>query len=153
MSYLTSQGNRQAILDHLHKNQLKSANQVAIETGITRSSVQSCCLMMTRRGEIEKVGTGMATRYKAIATTTVSAETIIAEMKVKREGSGAKAEKLSAGYGKVSKPGFYRQSGGGWQAQQSSGGQGALRGVVGVPSSMGGALSNEQRLPAPKASE
>ena len=41
MSYEQSQQTRQAILDHLHANPLKSANQLALALGKTRSAVQS----------------------------------------------------------------------------------------------------------------
>ncbi len=45
--------------------------------------------------------------------------------------------KESQAVGKVSRPGHYSQRGGGWKAQSNQGGQGAVRGVVGVQSSAG----------------
>jgi hypothetical protein len=135
MSYLTSQGNRQAILDHLHQHPLKGATQISIDINLSRNSVESCVRMMTARGEVEKVGAGATTRYKAIATTTVSAAEIIAEMHDKRMKAGVKAEQIE--HGRVTSPGYYKQRGGTWKAQSSSGGQGALMGVVGVQSSAG----------------
>jgi hypothetical protein len=135
MSYAQSQLNRQAILDHLHQHPLKSAQQISNESGVGRNSVESCVRMMTARGEIEKIGAGATTRYKAIATTTVSAETIIAETKVKRSKAGVKAAQIE--YGRVTSPGYYKQCGGTWKAQSASGGQGAVRVRVYVGSSSG----------------
>lgn len=137
MSYHQSQLNRQAILNHLHASPLKSAKQISNETSLTRNSVENCVRQMTARGEIEKIGAGTATRYKAIAKTTVSAEQIIAEMAEKRHKAGLKAEKAQAGHGIVQREGYYSQRGGGWLSQHDSGGQGAVRGVVGVQSSAG----------------
>lgn len=137
MSYIQSQKNRQGILDHLHRHPLKSAQQISKEAGIGRNSVESCVRLMTARGEIEKRGAGAATRYLAIATVTVSAEQIVAEMKEKRAKAGLVAEKAQAGLGKISKPGYYSQRGGGWEANKESGGQSSGRREFGVQSSMG----------------
>jgi hypothetical protein len=116
MSYARSAENRQAILDHLHATQPKGANTIAKAIGLGRNTVEACVLMMTARGEIEKLGAGQATRYKAIALTTISAADVVLEMQEKRSKAGAKAEKTQTGSGIVEKPGYYRQQGGGWLA-------------------------------------
>ena len=128
--YTKSAETRQAILDHLHANPLQSANQLSIEIGATRNSVQACAKFMTDRGEVEKVGSGMKTGYRALVETTISAEQVIKEMQAKRQAAGVKPIE----HGKTIRPGYYRQRGGDWPVK-SGGGQGALRREVGIQSS------------------
>lgn len=128
MSYEATQNTRQQILDFLHANPRQSAKAIGIGISEWRNRTESSLRMMTARGEIQKIGFGQATVYRAIATTTVSAETVIAEMREKR--------KVHAEQGRVVKPGYYAQRGGNWQSK-SSGGQGAVRVPVGVVSSFG----------------
>ena len=137
MSYTQSELNRQAILDHLHAHPGQGAQVIANAIGITRNSVQNCVKMMTRRGELARTGTRNETRYTAIATTTVSAEQIIEEIRVRRCGKGGEAKKTQVEHGIVKAPGHYIQRGGQWPSQCNSGGQGALRGVVGIQASAG----------------
>lgn len=132
MSYQKSAATRQAILDHLHANPLQSANQLSIEIGATRNSVQACVKFMTDRGEVEKVGSGMKTGYRALVTTTISAEQVIKEMQEKRQAAGVKPTE----HGKTIRPGYYRQRGGDWAAE-SGGGQGALRRQFTIQASAG----------------
>lgn len=136
MSYEATQNTRQQILDFLHANPRQSAKAIGIGISEGRNRTESSLRMMTARGEIQKIGFGQATVYRAIATTTVSAETVIAEMREKRNKAGAKADKVHAEQGRVVKPGYYAQRGGNWQSK-SSGGQGAVRVPVGVVSSFG----------------
>jgi hypothetical protein len=127
MSYAKSAETRQAILDHIHVNPLQSANQISIAIGATRDSVQSCVKFMTDRGELEKIGSGMKTGYRAQVTTTISAEQVINEMQAKRHAAGIKAEAKE--HGKTIRPGYYSQRGGDWQAK-SGGGQASGRSRV-----------------------
>jgi hypothetical protein len=116
LSYLKSAENRQAILDHLHTSEPKGAKGISVAIGIGRNTVEACVRMMTARGELEKIGAGQATRYKAIALTTISAADVVFEMQEKRSKAGVKAEKTQTGSGIVEKPGYYRQAGGNWLA-------------------------------------
>lgn len=134
MSYQQSELNRQAILDHLHAYPLKSANQIAIDAGLSRNGVQSCVKFMESRGEIEHIGKGKTTAYRALVKTTISAKQVIAEIQEKRRAKGV--EVMASRCGKTSSPGYYSQRGGNWQAQAGQGGQGALRREVGIQSVM-----------------
>jgi hypothetical protein len=119
MSYTKSAENRQAIIDHLHATHPKGAKGISVAIGLGRNTVEACVRMMTARGELEKIGAGQATRYKAIALTTISAADVVFEMQEKRSKAGVKAREkgeTQTGRGIVEKPGFYRQAGGGWLA-------------------------------------
>lgn len=133
MSYESSQQTRQAILDHLHSNPLKSANQLAIALNKTRSSVQSCVKFMAGRYEIEKIGNGNMTCYLALVTTTISAKDLITEMQEKRRSAGK--NEVSKDNGKKHGPGYYSQRGGNWKPHGGTG-QGSLRREFGIQSSM-----------------
>lgn len=136
MSYEGAHQTRQQILDWLHVNPNNSAKAIGIGIAEGRNRVESSLRMMTARGEIVKIGHGITTVYRAIATTTISADEVIEEMREKRKKSGGKAEKARSEHGRVTKPGYYAQRGGNWQSK-SEGGQGALRQAVGVASSFG----------------
>lgn len=133
MSYEQSQQTRQAILDHLHANPLKSANQLALALGKTRSSVQSCVKFMAGRYELEKIGNGNTTCYRALVTTTISAKDLIAEMQQKRRSAGK--NEVTKENGKTRAPGYYSQRGGNWDPHDGRG-QGSLRRTFGIQSGL-----------------
>jgi hypothetical protein len=144
MSYLKSQQTRQTILNHLHATKPAGCKDIAIAINIGKNAVESGLRAMLQRGEIERLGAGQATRYKAIATTTVSAEQIIEEMAAKRYGiadhNKAKAKAKQAPL-KPCEPWRYRSKDYRNPYKdlplQNQGGQGALRSTVFVASSAG----------------
>lgn len=134
MSYTRSQNNRQAILDHLHLYPMKGAKAISNDANINRNSVESSLKYMVQIGEVEKIGAGQATRYKAIATKTVSADQVRESVDKKRIEALTK-DHPSGAYGKTERPGYYSQKGGGWEPHQRQGGQGAVRIKTGIQSS------------------
>lgn len=130
MSYQDAQQTRQKILDWLHDNPDHGVQAICTGISKTRNHTMGGLRTMTARGEVLKLGEGFGSVYRAIATTTVSAEQIIAEIRDRQKKGKEKVPVNSA------PAGHYIQRGGNWPSR-SSGGQGAVRQAVGVASSFG----------------
>lgn len=134
MSYQKSAQTRQAILDYLHANPLQCLKEIEAGIGATRNAVQSSLKYMTVRGEVARFGEKRGVFYRALVKKTISAEQVVAEMKIKKQSANAKVEVFIGG--KKSAPGYYAQRGGNWESAKSAGGQGALRREFGIQSVM-----------------
>lgn len=139
MSFKDSEKNRQSILDYLHQNPLKSAKQIADDNqgGMTLNSVESNVRFMTRRKEIEKIGKGRSTRYRAIVAKTVTAAEVVAEMQARKQTvmNEKRAEQSQKRH--IEAPWIYRSDGHKREHPiPNQGGQGAVRREFGIQSTM-----------------
>ena len=123
---------RQRILDYVNTHQHASPAEVSQGMGIMQDTVSRAMFDMCHNGEMVREKSmderGQPYRYEALVQT--ASKTVYKKRT-------PKPRKESQAVGKVSKPGYYSQRGGGWLSQHDSGGQGAVRGVVGVQSSAG----------------
>lgn len=156
--YTRTQEMRQAVLDMVHETPGITGSEIVRHFGWPAGTANSRLINMCEMGEmsrrpVEIVVTDMKGHpktiktyaYTALVEKTISAETV----RRRSEGGDQKPRKskttnrkprnkeVFTDAGKTKAPGYYSQKGGSWAAHGQQGGQGAVRRVVVVGSTLG----------------
>ncbi len=122
---------RQIILDLLNEYPEQNRPMDMVKAGVNRNRAESCITTMIKIGEIERTGKGLDARYKALVTTTMSADTmrayVLAQQQAGRKLAPPPREEKSPPWyykNEPDKEGHIRPT--------NQGGQGALRRVIGI---------------------
>ena len=137
MSYRDAQQTRQKILDWLHDNPDHGVQAICTGISKTRNHTMGGLRTMTARGEVLKLGEGFGSVYRAIATTTVSAEQIISEIRDRQKKGKEKVPVNSTPVGYYIHSIDRNNDGTVRMPIIGQGGQGAVRSRVYVGSSAG----------------
>ena len=102
MSRASAAENRQTILNYLNAQPigyLPGSVEILAATGIAKCVANSCITTMCKQREIEKIGKGKATRYRALVKTTISADELKEQADATRRATvGAKSGATRGAY-------------------------------------------------------